>query len=260
MLTIRHAQFASLKHSTLRSFDEEMVTHVKSFAPWHKNSRAGAYLNDAVRCGRERAARHGFWMRGPVQFYIELMCILGAGFDTDPQYPWARAILDNTADGEFVRADRLHARAMNYLRRAAGAASRHARVALDRMRSVGVDLVTAREIRFETAALEGIRRLYPEKCEYVGQTALENLIEAGMTFAEINGAVEPADRGFCIGAMFALGHNFASDPLLPWSRTALAWNGAPASERFIALRAGFKSYLDQILDSTLEAEHVPTHA
>src|SRR3954447_10793978 len=109
-----------MRRSALHNFDDHMVDHVKSFAPWHARAADTRYLHDAVRCGRERATRHGFSLRGPTRFYIELMCMLGGGFDTDPQYPWAARILAGATDDEFLRADQLHTAATRYVERVAG--------------------------------------------------------------------------------------------------------------------------------------------
>jgi hypothetical protein len=45
------------------------------------------------------------------------MCLFGADFDTDPQYPWAAAcILGDQNEVELRRADRLHDSAMTYVK------------------------------------------------------------------------------------------------------------------------------------------------
>jgi hypothetical protein len=251
LLTIRDAQLAAFRDSALVRFERDMLDHLKSFAPWHANLRDDAYLRDAVRYGRERASRHGFSLRGPIQFFIELSCLLGAAFDTDPQYAWATRILEDKNEDELFRADRLHAGTMTYLDKVAGPENEHSKAALRRMKSIGVDLVTPGDITFEISALDGMRYLYPEKCEFIGQPALEALIEEGTLFATTHGAVKPADRGLCVGMMFVLGHGFASDPLLRWAREPLAEQRISAPERFMALRVGLRNYLDAILRSTV---------
>jgi len=248
-LTIRDTQFAALKHSASLRFEDDMVSHVKSFAPWHADVLDDRYLRDAVREGRERASRHRFFLRGPVRFYMELMCFLGAGFDTDPQYPWATRILEDQSIPELLRADRLHAATITYLDRVAGPENLYATAALHRMTSIGLDLVTAGGATFEISALAGMRRLYPEKCEFIGQPALETLIEEGTRFATAHRAVEPADRGFCIGMMFVFGHGFASDPLLRWGQEVLVEQQISGPESFMRLRGRLRNYLEAISGS-----------
>jgi hypothetical protein len=250
MLTIRDAQLVPLRRSALLSFEEEMVGHVKTFAPWHADGGDDEYVCNAVRHARERALRHGFSLRGPIRLYIELTCFLGSGFDTDPQYPWATRILEDQSDDEFLRADRLHASTMSYLDRVAGPHNQRACAALLRMKTMGVDLVTSGSASFHHSVLAGMRNLYPEKCDFIGQAALDELIRRGKRFATTHGAAEPADRGLCIGMKFVLGHGFASDPLLGWARKALADEGVSSAQRFATLRAGIANYLDGISRSS----------
>lgn len=63
----------------------------------------------AVRFGITQARNHGFTFRGPVQLYLELMLLFGSYFDTDPQYPWAAAILARQDSGsQMQRAEQLY--------------------------------------------------------------------------------------------------------------------------------------------------------
>jgi hypothetical protein len=50
--------------------------------------------------------------------YIALMFMLGSGFDKDPQYPWAEAILQDTSSPDGAdKGDQLYAGAQKHLRR-----------------------------------------------------------------------------------------------------------------------------------------------
>jgi hypothetical protein len=250
MLTIREEQMSIFEQAAIQRFEDEMVIHSKEFSPRLCEILGDEQLRVAIRQAIGPARGYGFNCRGPVRLYIEMMFLFGSGFDTDPQYPWATRILEDQSDDEFLRADRLHASTMTYLERVAGPENEHAKAALHRMKSIGVDLVTSGGPTFEISVLAGMRHLYPEKCEFIGQPALEALIEEGTHFATAHSAVEPADRGLCVGMMFVLGHGFASDPLLRWGREPLAEQQISGPERFMALRVMLGNYLEAIFQST----------
>lgn len=56
-------------------------------------------LHELVKLGKRNAARYGIRDEGCLLVFVVLMYSLGAGFDTDPQFPWATEILSfRTAD------------------------------------------------------------------------------------------------------------------------------------------------------------------
>ena len=58
--------------------------------------------------------RHGFTNRGPLRFYLELMCVHGWFFDEDPQNPWASVTLNTASlDDQMARSERLAERIHN---------------------------------------------------------------------------------------------------------------------------------------------------
>jgi hypothetical protein len=240
LLTIRNHQLASLARSALSRFEEEMTAHVKALAPWFGETVDASRLLTAVRHGRERASEHGFFRRGPVRLFIELSCIFGVGFDTDPQYKWAVPALETRDRDELARADRLHAAAMTYIEDVNGPDNVHAAAALRRMLDGQTGRVCVTDQAFDDAVLAGLRCLFPEKCAFVGEPALRALIAEGTRLAAGLGAVTAADQALIPETMFMLGHGFASDPYFPWTRPSLAAGGVAAAVRFAALRKDWR--------------------
>src|SRR5262245_31809009 len=66
-----------------------------------------------------------------------------------------------------------------------------------------------------------LRANYPQKCEYVGQSALRELIALGLALARKYSVSTAAGKVFLIRLMFAQGHGFATDPQLPWVSVTL---------------------------------------
>ena len=78
----------------LSRFEDEMVARVAELSPTLAASLGEDQVLIVVRAAIERAALHGFTLEGPVRLFVNLSLLLGKGFDTDVQYPWAQRSLD----------------------------------------------------------------------------------------------------------------------------------------------------------------------
>ncbi len=75
-------------------------------------------LEKLIAAGSESALRYGIAGERGRAVYLLHMLIIGSGFDRDPQFPWAEAILNDAAlSGEEERTDRLYQAAMDHLSR-----------------------------------------------------------------------------------------------------------------------------------------------
>src|SRR3954454_24480566 len=99
MWTIRSEQFDVFEQAALSHFEDDMVRHLREFAPAHAKGVGDAGLRRVIRVGIERAKSYGYSLRGPVRFYIELMIQFGSDFDTDPLLPWAGEHLRLATEG-----------------------------------------------------------------------------------------------------------------------------------------------------------------
>jgi hypothetical protein len=82
---------------------------------WPEKCRAiGAdVLNQLVIYGTESAQSYDIIGQRGVVLYTVLMFMLGSGFDSDPQFPWAvEALKDESAMNEAVKIDRLYKKAI----------------------------------------------------------------------------------------------------------------------------------------------------
>src|SRR5262245_64449839 len=89
MFTIRVEQQEAFDRALFRGFEDDMVSHLRRFAPRLFELRGEPTFRALIRLGADRAGRYGFTNRGPVRLFVELMVILGCDFDTDPMLPWA---------------------------------------------------------------------------------------------------------------------------------------------------------------------------
>src|SRR5262249_1610883 len=107
MLVIRAEQMKVFEQLAADRFAGELIEHCRGFSPSLCKTLSNGQLAVAIDQGFRAAAKYGFTQRGPVRLYIDMMIVLGAGFDTDPQYPWAGEMLTSTAP-QMERADALH--------------------------------------------------------------------------------------------------------------------------------------------------------
>lgn len=221
MLTIRREQLAALDAFVLQSFECEMATHLESFTPAVSKVIGENGRSAVVKLGLAEARRYGFTLRGPLRLYIESMTAFGSGFDTDPGVPWASSVLkDPRISDQMLRADELYRAEQEYFKHVAGPDNSYAIAALRRvMASRFEDLPSTGSLR--KRILGAMHRVYPEKCDYLGDNALLALIDAAMESAEGHGVTTEQGSALIGGLMFGFGHKYDSDPLYPWIASTL---------------------------------------
>ncbi|MCP4342502.1 MAG: hypothetical protein GY799_27385 [Desulfobulbaceae bacterium] len=212
-----------LKKCTLRNFENNMIQHLHEFSPKHSESLGQEGLRKVIKLGVKQAELYGFSNYGPVQFYIELMFMFGSYFDSDCQFYWALEIL---TDPEIVdqteRADILYEKVMDYIDKIAGPEWRYARDSLSWVSKQNFkDLVENRD-DLETDILARFKINFPQKCRYLGDRVLLQLVKFAVESAEKFSV--PSDTGVIVFAhfMFILGCGFTVDPLYPWCESTLS--------------------------------------
>jgi len=223
MLQIRSEQMKVFEEVALKNFKDEMVQHLNRFAAKHCEIIGEEKVRETIQLGITDAQKYGLTNRGPVRFYIEMMFMFGSSFDTDPQYPWAVAILnDQTAYDQMDRAELLHQAMLTYLEKVAGSDNIHSITALRRIRERVDRPVTSSNDSFGNDMLREMKGIYPQKCSYVGDEPLKELIHQGMKSAKLHSMQHLRGSMLFVVLMFALGHGFADDPLFPWIGKTLA--------------------------------------
>lgn len=228
-------------------FERDCVEHLRLFAPLHCRILEGADLLGTIRFGVAQARRHGFSARGPVRFYIELIFLFGAHFDTDPMLPWVVGPLgDRGEPSELVRAERLYAAMQDHLTAVAGPDGAHARAALIRVAADRGRFEIADGAAPDAAIAARLRAAYPEKCAAAGEGATERLVAGARARAEAMGLDTPGTVAALSGLAFAFGHGCLDDPHLPWIGRTLARNVHPSGDDIERLRARALAYLDRV--------------
>ncbi len=250
MWQIRQDQTEAFRRHHLRKFEDEMVAHLQKFAAQHWNAIGEQAGREAIRWGIEQAKKYGFTNRGPLRFYIELMFMLGGFFDSDPQCAWAIRILRDPANmDQMTRAERLHQALLTYWDAVAGPKNKFLFAALHRLVKAKAEDYLIPGAPLVDCLLLGLKDLYPQKCEYVGDPSLRVLLSRTLELANRHGFSSDQDLAMMTALTFFLGHGCTNDPLYGWIGRRLADPKLDtAQKRSAELKAKAMLYLKHSLE------------
>lgn len=122
MIVINPEQQAALNALSRENFIERVTGHLQRFFPQHCAALGPDGVREAIDHGIDRAGGYGIVGERDVVLYLDLMFAFGRDFDTDPNLPWAAAILtDERIPAPKQRINRLHAAALAHTADAAQA-------------------------------------------------------------------------------------------------------------------------------------------
>lgn len=250
---VRPAQMRAVEHAmALEEFEEEMPPYLKTYWPRQSKLLGPAGLRQVIRLGIERAKPYGLTNSGLLRSYVELMFLVGSFFDTDPFVPWAGEILrDPRITDPDARALRLYEGMLWYRKTVAGPRREHDIHALEACDRVFTSGVFPDDPRFEIALVRGFFEVHSRRALYLGEERLKALVREAVGAARGLG-VGTADGVSTVAfLMFTKGHGFATDPLLPWVRSALQnVPGDDEASRARRLELGYYAYRKHVLAST----------
>ncbi len=221
-MIIRDAQVKVLEQAAVENFVFEMANHCREFSPHLTKTLDDEQLEAAVRQGIKKAESYGFDQRGPVRFYLDLMIVFGSGFDTDPQYPWAKEMLAPVEEiPQMQRSEALHEKTTDYLEKVDGKENAHTLAALQELSDRIKQGLTFRRDSFDADILTLMKEVHPRKYEETGEEQLRQLIKVGRKKGLTDyGFKKPRPVALMVVLAFAFGYEFDNDPFLPWiSRT-----------------------------------------
>jgi hypothetical protein len=240
---IRTEQVQAFSAAVERNFLAELVCEMHDFAPWHAQVLGDRGLWQCAEFALQRAASHGFTNRGPIRLYLQMIFLLGADFDSDPLLPWAAEALSDPIANQSERASNLYTALGAYLKHVAGPDNQFAKDALERAHS---ELSKGLDSGEESAEqiFKKVRRVYPEKCAYAGDSAVMESIRLGTEMAKRYSA--PGAGALFCGLIFAIGHGFETDPHLPWIQKTLNEPEMTGERLVKRLSSRVKTYLDHV--------------
>ena len=222
-LRVRDAQMEAFRAAGIARTETRLLAHTRRFFDERHRELGDDGMQRVVRHAMTRARRHGLRDVASSCIYLDVMLLLGSGFDDDPQLGWAQAILRDEALDGWRRARHLMDHALSFLDRSEGADNEHLEAALDRI------IVTPLE-RLLPPCGEAIERyvearlsaLHPARFEAVGPFGIAAVIRDGRWRASAYGLTTPQGAALFTGLLFMLGAAADADPQIPWVAEALA--------------------------------------
>jgi len=253
LLIIRKEQKKVFEEEALKKYEDEMLDNLKIFAPKLFNIRGELCFRELIRLGIKRAEQYGLTNRGPIRFYIETMISLGCDFDTDPQFPWAEKILNESNINQMIHADKLYKSVVKYMHTCVGHENQYAISALQRTSDSENFLHKVSSTDFTGSCLNILFEIHPEKFEYVGEKQLIKLIDKSTRITQNYRIDSTQGKAFIVVLMFALGHGILNDVLYPWVKNTMENSGIEQSEdRIKRLYSKTRVYFDATLKHLIE--------
>ena len=247
MLTIRDAQLDVLSRQPRVRFEADLARHVRRYFP-HECERGD--VAGFVRMGIQRAAAHGFDAQVDTALYLNLMAMLGAEFDEDPQIPWAaRGLDDPSIPSPSARLNGVYDRAVAFLESACGRKNLYLVRAKLRIRRQEFDSLNKYRWNALPPVLAGfLEGIYPQKAARSGESAMKDLTLHAAETARNRGVATGRAAGIHALHMFMLGSGYERDPFYPWAAEILDAGGAgPVDARFDHMLEASLAYLERTL-------------
>jgi len=200
-----------------------MVEHIKEFFPKYYEIHKEPLIRKVILYAVGRAESYNLITERDVCLYINLVFLLGSNFDTDPQLPWAAAILnDETITDSVTRIDKLHDKGMEYLDQVAGIENEYLGRALLKVREIPIeDFVTTPTANSGDIAITQLQKIWQQKCQYMSETTLHKFIRDAIESAKDYNVTTQRGIVLYTALMFLLGSGFDKDLQFPWAAKVL---------------------------------------
>lgn len=219
-IKIKDTQLKKLESYALENYITELVAHCDECYPHLRKTMGEEKLRHALKSGVDKAEQSGFTQRGPVQFYIDMLIAFGAGFETDPQYPWIRESLESTKQRpQIERSSALYYLTKDYSEKKLGPQSQYFFKAAEKLQALELEKLHVYKTGFVSYMHKILQEYYPQKYATSGEEAITALIQEGEQKAETRyGFTQARPTAVLVGMMFLLGHEFDNDPFYDWAR------------------------------------------
>ena len=223
-MIISDDQMQQMRQRTETVYVHTAAQRLGQFFPRHARAMHPDALTALVGAGIGRARQHRLHTERGIQTYLSLMVYLGSGFDRDPQYPWAAAVLDDPSDtDETSRIDEIIRCTGLFLAKVAGPDREHVSAALKRLSTGGEVWFTQLERPVNGVSLRRLlNAIYPEKVAYLGNDRLTEVMTLALNAARRHGLDGPEPVALFAGLFLLLGSFADEDPQFGWIPQALA--------------------------------------
>ena len=254
MFSISPAQMKVFNQSALRSFEDKMLLHLRSFSPLLAKSAGEDRLRKTVQIGIHQAQGYGFTLRSSLQLYLELMLVFGTHFDSDPKYQWLRPyIVGFDGINERERKRLLYWHSTLYMDNVYGATGSHAIEVGGRVCWLNKQYLEALGRDFFSLGLNFLSQLQPQQWVYLNETVARVLLEQAVADSNRFGLADPAGAPLLLCLQFLFGHRVIDDPMFPWVSATLVANDLTGSDKVTQLLQRTQGFITAMLNQFKEA-------
>jgi len=223
MLTIKKEQEKKFFDASFTSFENAMLSHVMTYYPNHYLMMKEPAIRQTIRVAFARAGKYGFDTQRNVCQYLNIMLILGSGFDQDPQYPWAEAMLKDTKVSDPTKKiDGISDKTLEVFGHISGAHHKHLNKALLNFCNNSKELFDRIQQSRLSDAPSILEEIFPRKAEIVGGESLQLLLNQASEKSKTYGITLDQNTLVLLVFMFLSGAGFDKDPQFPWASEILA--------------------------------------
>ncbi len=246
MLTLTSRQIDNFEDGALSAYQRELLPHCRDYAPelWQVAGEPAfvAFVDRAT----QQAMGLGLNLRGPMRLYVDLSLSLGLDFHADPQYAplWPD---EDPAALPMPFAQHLLDRYRQYEQACLGERAQLQLAALRALSVISFDP----DGDFRSWARDSLHAAYPQKLQYMGDSAFQALLDTCAGVARELNLQSPRGRFLVLVLALCFGARVTENPLYPWLARRLREPG-PEAQRVDNTLAALRIYVDRVIDTLQE--------
>ncbi len=194
-----------------------------------------------VAIAGQRALAHGFDQRNNIVNYLDLMVLLGCGFDVDPQLPWAGKALSGRSKPSMKE---LFDSAISHIGSIAGETGGVYLKALFRAQKCALGSLVHTSYKKADEINDVLWSIHPEKANRM-KDQREPLFSLAQKLTQRHSSNGDGVRPLYLVLMFLLGSYFEFDPRYAWAAEILGDTRTDVPTRYAKLHAEALSQLDR---------------
>lgn len=208
-MKISTEQLDLLDFYSKNAFVNELSEHCKEAFPFIFNELGSKNFKVGLANLINKAKASNIMQRGPLQLYIDMAIVLGSGFNTDPMYSCFGFVNEQHSSGtELERSMLIYDKFNEYLTDVLGEGNIHILDFKNKLASERFDGFS--NIDLNNQIFDLLKKLYPQKCMYLGCDKSNDLICLGLEKSDTY-CLSLNVRAAFVLVMFIVGHEFESD-------------------------------------------------
>jgi hypothetical protein len=216
-LKIRNEQIEAMAKGVRKEYERRVLDHIARYFPRQMRLFGRERLHPLAVRSIEQANAYRMVSEESVCVYADILMMLGADFDVDPQLPFAGAILLDPGLSERERAAKLYNAVKDYWQKVAGSDGGAWMDALRTFRKFPVESNRQPGDGEDIEVVSGLlRRLHPSKHTFLGDLGVRNFLRFSAGEARKLGIETGPGFGVLAALMFLGGSGFLHDPRFDW--------------------------------------------